>query len=486
LIVVLFINKSTYTIKIMKLNRALLSLTCAGVLLLPGVGMGEPAVSDQVLISEILVGSSSSASEEFIEIYNNSSASIDISDFKLEYFSASTTTFTTPSRSIVLNGSLAPGQYYLVASTGYLSELANNFYSSGLAKIGGHIRLVDTDSTVHDLVGWGTAATPETTAAPAPDSGMSLQRKIDLAGAYIDTNNNSNDFDVNSVPSPQAYLETVTPEPEPAPTEEPAVIEPSEEEAPTTTTLDTEAAATESPTTLPLQITELLPNPASPQTDDQDEFIELFNPNNESIDLEGYKLQAGNSFSYSFTFDTQSIAPGSYLAIYVRDSDVLLANGGSKARLVSSAGEVVSETEAYEDADDGEAWALIGGIWQWTITPTPNQANVLSFPELTQTSKTTAAKKSSTKKTATTKSATTKKPKAAKTTVPKTPKQAAENASGEEESPTEIAPVHSGLLAGVGTVALGYGAYEYRKDMSNFLYRLRRYRSLRRAARAKL
>lgn len=54
--------------------------------------------------------------------------------------------------------------------------------------------------------------------------------------------------------------------------------------------------ATTKPLAAHISITELLPNPAAPATDDADEFVELFNGSDEPVRLRGYKLQTGNSY----------------------------------------------------------------------------------------------------------------------------------------------------------------------------------------------
>jgi hypothetical protein len=49
------------------------------------------AASDGIVISEVSMGSEDSASNEFVELYNNSSSAIDISSWSLYYRSATGT-----------------------------------------------------------------------------------------------------------------------------------------------------------------------------------------------------------------------------------------------------------------------------------------------------------------------------------------------------------------------------------------------------------
>lgn len=441
-------------------------------LVAPAHSYSLPA-ADAVMIVELQTGSSSSSAEEFVELYNAGTAAVDVSQYKLEYYSA-TSSFATPSRSIPLHGTLYPGKYYLVASTGYLTDKAYDSFSSGFAATGGHIQLISPDpadnnkDVVHDLVGWGAATHPEMEATPAPDAGSSLTRKKDLNDHFIDTDNNLDDFAINALPTPTA--DNIAPDDNP-------------DTPPDTSGTDEELPPPVSQL-LPLQITELLPNPAPPASDSTDEYVEIYNPNAEAVDLSGYKLQTGNSYSYSYTFTSGTIGASSYEAFLVTETGTLLANTSGKARLIDPIGNIVSETEDYEDAADGLAWALLSAGWLWTTNPTPDAANILAAPAVK------AATTSSTTKPKTTKT-TTKKPKTVKkaTSAKKTaaPKKAASSVqAGQPQEATVIeepSAIHPGILAGVSALAVGYAAYEYRHDMANRIYQFRRYREARRAAR---
>ncbi len=233
---------------------------------------------------------------------------------------------------------------------------------------------------------------------------------------------------------------------------------------------------TDSPnTTSPVIISELLPNPASPQTDEINEYVELYNPSSSNLDLTGYKVQTGSSYSYSYTIQNQSIPAGEYLVLTSGDTNLSLANASGQARLIDSNGTVISQTDPYSDAPEGEAWAKIDGTWQWTGSPTAGATNVYTQP--TVSSGSTKSNKKSTK----TKKKTTKK-KAAKK--PKSTKSKTNAAIGSSNDNTPLIPgsLHTNILAGVGVLAVGYAAYEYRHDIANRLYQFRRYRKTRRTS----
>lgn len=232
-----------------------------------------------------------------------------------------------------------------------------------------------------------------------------------------------------------------------------------------------------------LTITELLPNPAAPQTDDQDEFVELYNPNDAAVLLAGYKLQVGNNYSYSFTFDTQSIEPKSYFVVTSGTSSISLANSGGRARLLDPAGNVLCETDPYVNAPEGESWAYVDGKWQWTSSTTSAAENIFMPPLVGALAKTKAVnsspKKASTApKVGSTKAKTGSGVKSAKVS---TKTGAATTASASSASKAPL--IHIAVLASVGLLAVLYAAYEYRTDIANAIYKLRRNRADRRAHR---
>jgi hypothetical protein len=319
-----------------------------------------------------------------------------------------------------------------------MNDTAKVHFSSTIAASGGHIRLVSgavAAPTEYDFVGWGTATKPLGAAAPAPSAGVVLSRSQNSAGAYENTLNNASDFVASDT---QAVI------------------------------VAGGVAVSEQ-----LDLTELLPNPASPATDATGEFIEIYNPNDHEVSLRGYKLLTGNTLNHSFTFKDQAIGAGAYKAFYVGETKASLSNTSGKAQLQDAAGNVLSETAAYNAAPSGSSWSFTGSDWQWSGTPTPNAVNIRN----TNTEDAVA-----TKAKATTKKATATK---AKTTSTKAKAGAASTGSGAVLSDNTDKPatksLHTGVLAGVGALALVYGAYEYRQDFANTYLRIKKLRRNRKA-----
>jgi hypothetical protein len=187
---------------------------------IPGVGINE------------IYGGGGNANalynQDFIELYNNSTANVNISGYSVQYASATNTTATgyavcaiTASDTII-----EPGTYFLIA-TGPISATvgvplpaANAICPTGINLSGtaGKVALVNgvtglngttcppTGATIADFVGYGaTANCSETAPAPAPaDSSSSISR----TPVGRDTNNNAADF-VSGVPSPTAGSGTI-------------------------------------------------------------------------------------------------------------------------------------------------------------------------------------------------------------------------------------------------------------------------------------
>lgn len=482
-----------------------------GIILLvpPATGWAEPVTAD-VLITELQVRSgaaTNAANEEFVELYNVTDQPIDVSAWSLEYKSATGTSWT---HKVTLHGMLAARSRYLLVSDKYTSLLAGlsdqstlglDIFSAGLADSAGHVRIVSQNMDipalplVHDTLGWGGTADSAEGDAPAtaPAGGKSLKRQLDNDGKFIDTDNNASDFTLDDTPLPEAdplYVappDETPPDPEPVPDDpepEPAVTPENNDQTapPAEEPADTLGESIAVPAPLPPHITELLPNPAAPASDSTDEFIELYNPNDQPLDLSGYKLQSGNTFSYSYTFAGTSLNAHEYRAFLVTETGDILSNTGGQARLLDPAGAVVAQTNAYDAADDGDAWALINGAWQWTTTATPNAPNVLTLPVLKLASTKTTAKKAAAKPTA--KKAATAKVASAKTAKTTKPKAAAAERQVYEDPAEAPSSIHPGILAGVGVITLVYAGYEYRYDVINRLRQLQRYRDIRRAARA--
>ena len=201
--------------------------------LLALVMLAAPAAgaANHVVISELSTGSASSATDEFLELYNPTESAIDISGWKIQYKSASGTTWNDRG-TLPANSYIAAHGFFLIVPPAYVGPPAADFtsaaWSSGMAQAGGHERIIDASAVEVDKVGWGTAIDPEGgSAAPAHAGGNSIERKAnatstadslaaggrhELLGNGQDTNNNGNDF-VNQTHGRRPQNSTNAPEP---------------------------------------------------------------------------------------------------------------------------------------------------------------------------------------------------------------------------------------------------------------------------------
>lgn len=217
-------------------------------------------------------------------------------------------------------------------------------------------------------------------------------------------------------------------------------------------------------------INEVLPNPGTPYTDDEDEFVELYNPNDTEFDLAAYKIIYGSGSSpRSYTFpEGTSLQPKSYTAFFSAGSSISLSNTSGQLRLSDPNGTVISQTEAYAKAKDNQSWALVNGKWAWMVEGTPNAPNdgKLIAP-------------------AEEKKDTTSSPGVAKTGSVKGAATIAAGTNAAEELDDAV-PLHPFILVVIGLAAVGYAIYEYRHDIANKFHRFRRNGKARRETRAQV
>lgn len=236
------------------------------------------------------------------------------------------------------------------------------------------------------------------------------------------------------------------------------------------------------------EITELLPNPLGTGNDTTAEYIELYNPNDQSFDLSNFSLRAGTTKLYSYVFPTGSVLPGkAFRAYYAGITGLSLSNSGGRVSLLDPDNEELISSDMYGPAKDGQAWALANGNWYWTINLTPAAANLIVQPMLAMP-KAAAATASSPGKSVpqASKAKVAAKVTAAKTVTPKAAKAKPKTALATNSAavaPLSSRPIHSSVLALVAGLALLYGAYEYRTDISNQFFKFRRQLTARRANR---
>jgi uncharacterized protein len=211
-------------------RRATCTLSAAllgGTFLGAGVALGPAAsaVSTDLVISEVYGGGGNSGAtytNDFVELYNLSDATVDLTGWAVRYSSAS----GTPTIPTSLTGTLAPGTSYLVqlsAGAGGTTPLPapDATGTTAMSASSGRVDLLH-GTTLVDQVGYGAATTFEGS-APAP--GTSNTTSVSRTSPCTDTDLNSADFTAgppsprNSAAGPQECT------PVPPPPAEPETIE---------------------------------------------------------------------------------------------------------------------------------------------------------------------------------------------------------------------------------------------------------------------
>lgn len=153
------------------------------------------AASTSVVISEVYGGGGNSGAtytSDFVELYNLGKTPVDLTGWKVQYWSSTGTT----SQSTPLSGTVAPGANFLVKEADGAGgtvplptpDVVGTIPMSGS---GARVAIVNPAGQVIDLVGWGsTAATFEGSPAAGTTNTTSMAR----VSMCTDTDNNAKDF----------------------------------------------------------------------------------------------------------------------------------------------------------------------------------------------------------------------------------------------------------------------------------------------------
>ncbi len=160
---------------------------------------GSLLPSPNLVISQVQAGGGT-ATDEFIEIHNNGVSAIDLNGYRVVYRSPTGTNDVGPMAVWTTSTILQPGQYLLIAATGYDGGISADIvyptttFSMGAPGGGVAIRFGDNNTgTVIDSMAWGTATNAfiEGTVTTAPGDNNSKVRGLN---GCQDSDNNSTDF----------------------------------------------------------------------------------------------------------------------------------------------------------------------------------------------------------------------------------------------------------------------------------------------------
>jgi predicted extracellular nuclease len=194
----------------------LLAITMLLAGLMPRAAQPVKASASGLVISQVYGGGGNSGAtytHDFVELFNAGSSNVSLNGLSVQYASA-TGAFTAGSKADLPNVSLQPGQYFLIqmaAGTGGSQPLPTPDLvgSSNMSGTAGKVALVNgttliscggtagncaSDTSIIDLVGFGTTANNYEGSGPTPaPSNTNSVRRLD--GGCTDTDNNSADFE---------------------------------------------------------------------------------------------------------------------------------------------------------------------------------------------------------------------------------------------------------------------------------------------------
>ncbi len=168
-------------------------------------------VQPHLLISEVMHGEAGKSANEFVELYNPTDSSINLSGIgvKIKFVSSSN---VTQNKTLVFTNTTIPSKgFFLFATTNPVLGVTRDASlpaSGGLTNNSGVI-ITDSYDYVIDRVGWNTGPLDaiENTGFTAFGTGESIERKPGAldpgAGNAVDNDNNSQDFLLRTTPEPQ-------------------------------------------------------------------------------------------------------------------------------------------------------------------------------------------------------------------------------------------------------------------------------------------
>lgn len=325
------------------------------------------AASADIIITQIQAGTVGSATQELVVIYNNSSQEIDISQWCLR--NKSNVSFACFGYQNSDDSMYLPAYSYatvasdvFAAAIGYdpftITYTPSNQSSGNIVGSSDTISLVNKAEIAVDTYSWLSTMV----------GGIVAQRTYTQGypRIYVETDQNS-DWIIDAptfIPDDQTVrIEQYDVCPN---------IQGVQPQLPDG--YEIESTGDCRPQLLSLKLSEILPNASG--SDQGNEFIEIYNPNDTPLSLDRYMLRVGQSLEKSYAFPAgTTIEANSYLSFSNTQIAFSLLNSSSQVRLTGE-GEILDESPMYDNPDDNIAWAVIDNQWQYTNQLTPGSLNL--------------------------------------------------------------------------------------------------------------
>ncbi|MBT3538571.1 PKD domain-containing protein, partial [Candidatus Parcubacteria bacterium] len=297
-----------------------------------GGGDIEPPITSVIyndgdLVINELVSDPSDDMEEFVELFNTTNQVINLGGWSLEDGSEGRTN---------LNGTISANGFYVIEKP-----------KGNLNNAGDIVILFSPSGKEIDRVSYGSWDDGNISDnAPAPKDPLSLVRKVD----GLDANNDYYDFVLtNTITKGTSNVVTQV-------TEDGEVVE-------------------EASNFVGVIINEVFPNPKG--SDNEDEFIEIFNNGNETINLKDCKL--GDSSKKRYTITQGSVRPGGFIVFKRSMTGIALNNtGGDEVKIFAPNGASIDSMQYPGSSKEDESYARRGdGSWAWTVQITQGKENII-------------------------------------------------------------------------------------------------------------
>lgn len=347
-----------------------------------------PAGFLSALINEVAwMGTGASTSDEWIELYNPGSISIDLEGWLLRADDS------TPNIVFPAGKSIPPGGYFLLERTDETTVVNDNLAISNKLIFTGELsnsfevlRLYDASGRLIDTANANGGAWPAGTISPIG----SMERRgvvADSDTAWI-TNVNSaswtkHDARCTTTPCPSTYLVRGTP----GYANWAASVTPTPSPRPTATRQATPTRTLTPPPPPPLiAINEFVPRPGTDWNNDGvintgDEYIELINHGVVSVNLSGYTLDDEvNVGSTPYRLPSVTLQPGERIVYYGSQTGLLLGDGGDGVRLLKPNGQLADAYNYSVVRFPDQSYCRLpdnGGLddWNQNCRPTPGLPN---------------------------------------------------------------------------------------------------------------
>ncbi len=238
-----------------------------------------------VLISEVQAAAQSDQTQEFVELYNPSGKDIDLTGWYLQRKTKTANGWSSFVLPESFQGKFIPAQgYFLICRSGYYFTHYCDIFTDNPITDDNSFALKTSNGDISDKLGFGDASDQELLSTQNPGAGQSIGRKF-LNGEEMETNNNSFDFEIQ-IPTPKR-MNVAYSQPQ--------------------TQISSGGGGIVAPVLKNILISEVLPAGAS---DEKQEFVELYNPNNEDVDLTSWYLQKKTASGSAWS----TYAPGSLFA----------------------------------------------------------------------------------------------------------------------------------------------------------------------------